>query len=503
MAFAIVVVIAVAGYSSIELSKTTSASTSILSGSSSPQTGGTSVLTGSGAVSNSAENVNGNQTTSLVTSTSTETSGPTIIGVNRTLSKITTSTSTLAVTNSSETVPAGCTVVVSASAVYEAYESNMTAATSQYGGRSMCLSGEIYSVSKFENGSYESCTAQEPEVVYLYGNDCVTESGIPPNDLASYIVWFWAGSAAYEGLGEPASMVANCTVDGLDDGNLFLTGCALVQVISRGSPSTCSGCSPFPGGVQISNVTFYVSRQDTLGVVNMTMDVDNPTDETFSFWQVNIPGYLNMSELEGQSEPIGIMHFAPPDSALQLNATIPRNFFGATLPSQGQAINATVFYGEGIGSGEFGDTDPLGTMTVPASVVWYTTPPFGPQELGVESGQLAARSFGTSGAIPTFTCSQPLTPLTIPSSASELVITNNGLSSASVVDIQISSGSQTFRFTPASSCFIDKIGTSAATIDLGFSSSAYFPQNAISGQDYTMTIVLATGEMVVFSSAFR
>jgi hypothetical protein len=393
---------------------------------------------------------------------------------------------------------------VPASSVYQAYQKNITAANLRYGGKTMCLSGEIVGVTNFESGVHESCTAQEPEVAFLYGNGCATDSGVPPNDLASYIVWFWNGTAGQMGVENgPSSVVGNCTVSGLLDGNLILKGCYMVDVISTINTINCCGLA-ITGGVVVSNVTLYVSKQDTASVVNMTVHVLNPSGNEPSFWQVDIPGYLNMSALIGQSEPIGISHFAPPNSSLTLNATIPRSFFGPSLPSPGQPINATIYFGYGYGSGEFGDTDHGGTITLPATVVWYTRPVFGHAELSIAAGGLKAADFRSAGSTPTFSCARTVYPFLnlTDASASHFTITNKGLASTKIVDVEVNYGSETFRYTPASTCFIDKVGSADATMTLFFPPTSYFPRDAAFGQSFTVLIILATGDTVSFSGSF-
>jgi hypothetical protein len=468
VALAIAVVIVLAGYGSIELSQAPGSTSSGKSGTSG----------------------------SLTTTATSTVGGPTI--AQPPIKNIT--TSVIKVTAK----PNATCASVPASSVYQAYQKNITAANLQYGGKTMCLSGEIVGVNNFENGAHESCTAQEPEVAWLYRNSCVTESGVPPNNLASYIVWFWNGTAAQMGvMNGPSSVVANCTVGGLLQGNLILKGCYMVDVLSTVNTVNCCGLA-ISGGVVVSNVTLYVSKEDTAGVVNMTVHVLNPSGNELSFWQVDIPGYLNMSALKGQSEPIGISHFAPPHSNLTLNATIPRGFFGQSLPSPGQRLNATIYFGYGYGSGEFGSTLGDGTITLPTNVVWYTRPVFGPAVLSVAAGHLRATDFRAAGSTPTFSCARPSYPFLDlnNASASHFTITNTGLASTKIVDIVVSSDSQAFRYTPSVTCSIDKSGSADATVTVFLPPTSYFPADAAVGQSFSVLVVLATGDTLSFSGSF-
>jgi hypothetical protein len=394
---------------------------------------------------------------------------------------------------------------VPASSVYQAYQKNITAASIQYGGKTMCLSGNIGSVSNFQSGVHMSCTAQDPDIEYLFGDNTCSGSVVPYNNLASYVEWFWNGTAGQMGLDSgPSSVVGNCTVDGLQDGNLVLRGCYMVNVISTSpNPMDCCG-TPYTGLV-VSNVTLYVSKQDTASVVNMTVHVVNPSENEWSFWEMNIPNYLNMSAHHGESEPIGITHFAPPHSSMTLNATIPRYFFGRSLPSPGEHPSMTIFFGTGFGAGEFGDTIPRDSLTLPATVVWYTSPVFGPAVVSVASGNLRAADFRSAGSTPTFSCASPSRSylnFTKASAESGMTFTNRGLASTKIVDVVIDSGSQTFRYAAASTCFVDKAGSAAAMTTLLFPRTSYFPQDAVVGQAYHITFVLATGDTISFSGSF-
>jgi hypothetical protein len=205
----------------------------------------------------------------------------------------------------------------------------------------MDVDGTVPDVEQNTNGGYLSCAP----VVDTSPAGCEYEQ----LGWTDYVVWNWANQEAASKVPSETLLVAQCTVSGLQSGNLILNGCSVIDVPSQDQQQQQQAfCNSLLNGITVTDLKIDAPKSiiRSWTTVNMTMTVHNNSTQPVGLAGADVQVAIGNSYLS--SEPVAIY------TSSLVNASSQLTFIGkiqeASYPSYilaGDQLRLTLNFGQG------------------------------------------------------------------------------------------------------------------------------------------------------------
>jgi hypothetical protein len=387
--------------------------------------------------------------------------------------------------------------------IYNAYFSNAASAGLQYGGKTILVDGEIGNVEQDQNGNYESCVMAPSVSVLVTGCQIASIEG-------GFVIWTWASQQAAAKVPLDTLIVAQCTVAGLQNSNLVLTGCTLYDVPSQDIQQQQQAfCNTLVGGITISNLRVYApsggTRYGHNNNVNISMVVQNSGSQPVATLGGTALIYSNLPPVQ-----VGALTYVVVNASSQamLNFVIAQGV-SATAILVGTTLHFTFDFGAGQQNGA-GEMSVSGSCPIaitatasaaPASVTTTTTTLVSSLELG--GVQLASFDFNLTNSAKSFTCFNG--EVSTPPWYSMMEVGLNyllpqGYPNVNITSVTITSGGSAYSYSPTGACGIQP-DNQVLGVWLLFSHQ-YFPVNVEKSEQFQVTVNLSNGSQLQASGSF-
>ncbi len=382
--------------------------------------------------------------------------------------------------------------------IWDAYTSNTAAADAQYGGKTMLVDGSVDDVEQASGGGYQSCIYATSEGVE-YGCEYLAVMG-------GYIVWNWANQAAAAKVPFGTTIVAQCTIGGLQSGNLILNGCTIYDVPSQDQAAQQeSYCSSLTGNIAVSSLTIVAPKTNFLYAhnnnANITMTVTNRN--SFPVGISSATGSLGYSNVGPFSVEVNTGELVNASSSRSVQLVVLQTTFSTNTVMAGDGVQLTLQFGEGEYSGGgvgISNACPVivsGTAVGPSAGTTSTSTTTLPANGGFSQASFYIFGMGPTFGGATFTCSSSTTFGSSQESWIELI--NTGSYAVSVLNFTLTFGGHTVTFLPQGTCTIPGTYPNLAAQFLNLGTQVYFPVAPQPQEQYTGEASFSDGQQVPFS----